>query len=492
MSMTLQQLSAEVAGARTEGNGQTAIRRVVHDSRSVREGDLFACLVGAEFDGHRFAADALARGASALLVQQDRLNEVPANTSLLVVPDTRVALPRVAAAACGNPSRSMMLVGITGTNGKTTTTNLVAGILSAAGNRTGTIGTLGAEISGEQLDSEHTTPEADQLQALLAEMKARGATAVVMEVSSHAIAKHRTEACHYDVGVFTNLTQDHLDFHHTLDEYFATKLRLFTEYAAASDKPFSASVNADDPRGATVAAKTYGNAILYGIQSPSARVRAIDVETSLSRVRFHAETPAGSFPVELRIGGAFQVYNALAAIGVGYALGVPCGAIAEGLASVRAVPGRFEAVPTGRGFDVVVDYAHTPDGLQNLLRSARRLNPARLIVVFGCGGDRDRTKRPIMGSIVSQNADIAVVTSDNPRSEDPDAIIQEILVGMDGTANKIVEPDRRSAIAEAIAQARDGDIVLIAGKGHETYQVIGDRSLPFDDRQVAREILGTE
>lgn len=464
------------------------VRGVAHDSRAVIPGDLFVCLVGANFDGHKYAADALARGAAAFCVAAGRENAALGRPAI-VVPDTRAALPKVAVEVYDHPSRSLTMVGITGTNGKTTSTYLTASILKAAGRKTGTIGTLGAELMGEPIPSDRTTPEADQLQALLVEINRRGAEAVVMEVSSHALAQGRTDGTEYDAAIFTNLTQDHLDYHGTLDAYFQSKLRLFTDYPAASEKPFVAAVNLDDPRGREVAKAVRGRTLTYGV-SAGADVRALSVDLQPASLSFTASTPSGEIDVTLNIGGAFQVYNALGALAAGLGLGIDLRTVAQGLADLKAVPGRFEAVPNDKGVSVVVDYAHTPDGLKNVLESARQLNPNRLIVVFGCGGDRDRTKRPIMGKLAGELADVAVVTSDNPRTEDPKSIIQEILPGLENTtARKIVEPDRRQAIAAALAEAQPGDILLIAGKGHEDYQEIAGVKHHFDDREVAREIL---
>jgi UDP-N-acetylmuramoyl-L-alanyl-D-glutamate--2,6-diaminopimelate ligase len=488
--VSLADLCALIPGAIVAGDGTINVRDVEHDSRDVRAGDLYACLPGATYDGHDFAADALAAGAAALAIQADHATRVPADATALVVPDTRLALGIIADAVNGKPSQSLKLVGVTGTNGKTTTTLLVAAILRAAGMSAGTIGTLGAELDGDPLHSDHTTPEADRLQALLAEMLARGAQAIAMEVSSHALAQHRIAGCRFDAAAFTNLTQDHLDYHASLDDYFAAKTRLFTDYPAASGKPFAASVNVDDERGAVLARASAGRVLTYGVRSETAHVRAVAVELAPASSRFRALTPVGEIAVRLEIGGSFQVYNALAAIGVALGLGIPTEAIIAGLAGVSAVPGRFESVPTGRGFDVIVDYAHTPDGIANLLRSAGALNPARRILVFGCGGDRDRSKRPIMGRIATENADVVVVTSDNPRTEDPGVIIREVLAGTVGSpARIIVEADRREAIRLALAEARDKDLVLVAGKGHETIQIVGAESHPFDDRAVIRELL---
>lgn len=480
---------AELVGGRIRGDGAVELHGIYHDSRKASPGGIFVCLVGERFDGHEFARDALARGAAALCVDSAHEESMPVSVPALIVEDTRRALPALAAAIHGYPSRRLLLIGVTGTNGKTTTTLLIAAILRAAGYKVGTIGTLGAELMGEWLDSERTTPEADQLQALLAEMHERDGRAMVMEVSSHALDQHRTEGCEFDAAVFTNLSVDHLDWHGTLDSYFESKKRLFTTYPVHSEKPFVASVNLDDPRGGGLAKDTVGRVVTYAVSHP-ADVTGSNIELKPDSVRFTAKLPTRDLPIRLNIGGAFQVNNALGAIAVAVGLGIPLAAVAEGLESVRAIPGRFESVPTDRGFHVVVDYAHTPDGLENLLRSARRLNPNRVIAVFGCGGDRDRTKRPIMGRLAGELADVAVVTSDNPRTESPDVIIQEILPGLNDTkARVLVEADRRKAIGIALREARKNDMVLIAGKGHETYQIVNGVEHPFDDRIVARELL---
>lgn len=487
--MNLHTLTTRLQEARIKGDASVEVRGITHDSRAVKPGDLFVCLVGEKFDGHRFIGDALARGAAALVVDEGHSDTAPEAVPALIVRNTRRALPELAAAVYGDPSRRLTMVAVTGTNGKTTTTRLIGSILRAAGKRTGTIGTLGAELMDDPLPSEHTTPEADQLQALLAEMEKRGAEAVAMEVSSHALTQYRTDGTSIDAAAFTNLTQDHLDYHGTMESYFESKRRLFTEYPAVSGKEFAASINVDDSWGRRLAVGSRGQVVTYAVKQP-ADVRAEDVHIEPARLAFRCVTDAGAFDVHLSIGGAFQVYNALAAIGVGIGLDLSTEAIQKGLAGLRAVPGRFEAVETGRGFHAIVDYAHTPDGLDNVITAAKRLNPNRLIVVFGCGGNRDRTKRPIMGKIAATRADVAIVTSDNPRHEEPGAIIEEITTGMQSpSARVVVEPDRRAAIALAVGEAKDGDIVLIAGKGHEDYQIVGDSVLPFDDRQVVREVV---
>jgi len=507
-SIPLSELVARVPKAAIIGGTDPVVTGLTHDSRKVQPGDLYICKRGAHFDGHKFAAQALESGAVAVVVNRDGLAEagvtLPADACVVGVADTARALPMLACAFYGDPSRAMMMVGVTGTNGKTTTTRMVAAILRAAGRRVGTIGTLGSELDGVPIPSDHTTPEADELQMLLARMRDSGADAVVMEVSSHALAQGRTDGIAFSAGIFTNLTQDHLDFHGTMDAYFAAKALLFSEYPVLYPRPnkipFIGVINVAEWDGKYLVTLARGEVITFTTADNPANLHAEEIDLSPDASRFVAVYDNGMkvvrLPITLPVGGAFQVGNALAAIGATLRLGIPLETIAKGLSELPPVPGRFEAVPTGeRGFSVVVDYAHTPDGLENLLRSARDLKPARLLAVFGCGGDRDRTKRPKMGRLAATLAEIAIVTSDNPRTEDPDAIIAEILTGMDRntdpeiTAEIHVEPDRRKAIALAIAQARSGDIVLIAGKGHEDYQILGTTKHHFDDREVAREIM---
>lgn len=485
------------------------ITGITHDSRSVQPGHLFVCLRGQHFDGHQFALDALRRGAAAIVGQQGVFEEMgislPAKIPVVHVPDTRRALALLACAFYEDPSHSLKVIGVTGTNGKTTTVRMIASILRAAGERVGTIGTLGAELDGEWLPSEHTTPEANQLQELLATMRDRGAQSVVMEVSSHALALYRTDGIAFRGAAFTNITQDHLDFHKTMEAYFQAKARLFSEYPVLYPRPdkavFVSAINVSQWEGRELVTLARGDVITYSLHvEDPAVLRPDQVALSPEATRFVAFYDSGTekweMPIQLPLGGAFQVGNALAAIGLTLRLGVDKRTIAQGLATMPAVPGRFERVPTGdRGFSVIVDYAHTPDGLENLLHSAQQLNPTRILCVFGCGGNRDRGKRPLMGRLAATQADIVIVTSDNPRHEDPQAIIQEILTGINPTtdpqikAQVFVEPDRRAAIYKAISLAAPGDIVLIAGKGHEDYQIVGDTKHPFDDRLVAQEAL---
>jgi UDP-N-acetylmuramyl-tripeptide synthetase len=505
-SIPLEAIIARLPQARALNGLNTQIQGITHDSRRVKPGDLFVCLVGAAHDGHRFGAQALADGAAALLVNEGGFEaasvQMPAGAMIVTVPDTRKALPLAACALYDDPSQALTMVGVTGTNGKTTTTRMAAAILRAAGKKVGTIGTLGAELDGSPIPSEHTTPEADQLQALLAQMRDDGADAVVMEVSSHSLVQHRTDGIAFCAGVFTNLTQDHLDFHESMEAYFAAKARLFADYPVrfprADGAEFVAAINISAWEGRYLLTMARGEIITFALGDGAAALRAEQARFRPDATEFVAVYGSGEtefrMPISLPVGGAFQVGNALAAIAVCLGLGIGWDKIAEGLASMAPVPGRFESVATGgAGFSVIVDYAHTPDGLANVLRSARELDPARIILVFGCGGNRDRTKRPIMGRLAAMLADVAIVTSDNPRHEEPQAIIDEILTGTaagpETRAEVLVEPDRRAAIHAALSQARQNDIVLIAGKGHEDYQIVGDEVLPFDDGQVAREWL---
>ena len=486
---TLHGIALECGVGDIKGSPLTRVLGVSHDSRKVSEGDLFACLVGTNHDGHNFVGEALARGAAALLVNRSRIENVPEGVPTLAVEDTREMLGPIAAVVYGDPSRHMDVIGVTGTNGKSTTVAMCASIGRAAGLATGTIGTLGARAMGRELPSLHTTPEADDLQRLFAEMRRMDVGFVAMEVSSHGLELRRTDGTRFAGAVFTNLTQDHLDFHGTLDAYFDAKLRLFRDYPKLSRRPFQAAVNIDDPRGADVAAATRGNVVTFGLNE-GAEVRATDVVARATRTLFTLVTKQGAVRIELPVGGSFQVMNALGAGAVMLAMGTPLEAVAEGLHAMEPVPGRFESVPTGRDWDLIVDFAHTPDGLESLLRSARALSPGRIILVMGCGGDRDAGKRPIMGRIGAEGADVLVVTSDNPRHEDPSEIVRQILAGIpDGACKLISEVDRRKATEIAINEARAGDLVLIAGKGGETYTIIGDERIPYDDREVAREIL---
>lgn len=447
----------------------------------VRSGDAFFCIPGLRHDGHEFAADAVARGAVVLVVDHALSLDVPQ----VVVPDTRVALATAAARFFGDPTERLTVVGITGTNGKTTTTYLLDSIFRAAGKRTGLIGTVETRIGDERLPSAHTTPESLDLQALFARMEAGGVSHVSMEVSSHAIDLHRVDAVRFSVAAFTNLTQDHLDYHRTLDEYWAVKQRLFTEFEVGQRV-----VNVDDPRGMELASGT-GAGWTVG-RGAERTVRSSEEQATPVSTTFTLSSPQGTARLLLPLAGAYNVSNALVAAASALAAGIPFEAVVAGLEHAPQVPGRLERIDEGQPFAVLVDYAHTPDSLAKAIAATREATPGRVITVFGCGGDRDPDKRPLMGSAAGAGSDIVVVTSDNPRSEDPRSIIDAIEPGLLAVgARYSVEPDRRDAIRTAIAMASAGDTVLIAGKGHEDYQIFADGTVHFDDREVAREELRT-
>ncbi len=453
------------------------VRNLAYDNRLVRPGTLFFCVPGFTRDGHDFAPDAIARGAVALVVERPLGLGVPE----IQVPSVRTAMAPAAAAFYGDPTASLLTVGVTGTNGKTTTAFLVHALLEADKRQTGLLGTVKSVIGGAERPVERTTPEAIDLQRTFREMLDGGDVACAMEVSSHALELHRADAIHFAVAIFTNLTQDHLDFHGTMEEYFLAKRRLFVD-----GRPKQAVINIDDPYGARLAAEI-SNPVTFGIQS-DATYRATDLSTDLTGSRFTLHGPDGSTELRSPLPGLFNIYNVLGALAAVRALGVSAETSTAAIETAGSVPGRFEPVDAGQEFAVLVDYAHTPDSLENVLQAARQLTAGRVHVVFGCGGDRDRGKRPMMGEIATRLADRVIVTSDNPRSEDPDAIIKEILVGTGPTVEH--DADRRAAIHTAIAGARAGDVVVIAGKGHEQGQEFeGGRKIPFDDVTVAREAL---
>jgi UDP-N-acetylmuramoyl-L-alanyl-D-glutamate--2,6-diaminopimelate ligase len=454
---------------------EVVVDALTHDTREVGPGALFVCVPGARVDGHDLAAEAVAAGAVALVCERP----LPLDVPQAIVPDARAAMAPLADRFYGAPTRDLRVVGVTGTNGKTTTAYLVHAVLEAAGLQCGILGTVEQRVGGRSEPVERTTPEAIPLQRTFRRMLDAGDVACAMEVSSHALALHRVDDVRFAVAAFTNLTQDHLDFHPTMEDYFAAKALLF-------DGRCPGAVNADDPYGRRLPA-----ALRYGIDPANeADVRARDVVLRASGTSFRLVTPRGERSVTSRLPGAFNVSNTLAAVSVGLLLGLDLDAVVDGVESMPGVPGRMEPVAVGRPFAVIVDYAHTPDALRMVLETARGFCDGRLRVVFGCGGDRDRTKRPLMGAVAVALADDVVVTSDNPRSESPEAIIAAILTGAGVGAGVTVEPDRRAAIALAIARANPGDVVVIAGKGHEQGQEQAGVKRPFDDRVVAREVLG--
>jgi UDP-N-acetylmuramoyl-L-alanyl-D-glutamate--2,6-diaminopimelate ligase len=471
----------------TRADGES-VTGVTYDSRRVERGRVFVALRGLRTDGSEYARQAIARGA--LCVVSEQVAPKGLDDRWLQVSDGRLALALLADAFAGHPSGAMTVVGITGTNGKTTTAHLVASILDAAGLPCGLLGTVGYRIGTDVREATHTTPEAPDVQALLREMVDRGCRACAMEVSSHALALRRVDGMHFAAGVFTNLTRDHLDFHGDMESYFQAKRRLFEMLPPGAPS----LINADDPK-ATALVGICSRPVTYAMNRP-ADVTSGSVTFSLEGLTFDIRTPRGTLRAQSSLVGRPNVANILAAAATGTALELRTDAIEHGIASLKGVPGRFEVVSTPTdGVTVVVDYAHTDDALRNVLETARPLTKGRLITVFGCGGDRDRTKRPLMGAVAGRLSDLVLVTSDNPRSENPARIIEEIQRGItpdtrrDASQRFLTVVDRRDAIGQAIELARPGDVVLIAGKGHEKYQVIGDRVLPFDDVAVARQAL---
>ncbi|MGH9218311.1 MAG: UDP-N-acetylmuramoyl-L-alanyl-D-glutamate--2,6-diaminopimelate ligase [Vicinamibacterales bacterium] len=484
---TLRTLLATPPGAELELAAETPVAAIAYDSRRVVPGSVFVALKGLKADGDAFAEQAMSRGARAIVSQSPQRSGVA--VPWIVVRDARLALALLADRFFHHPSRRMPVIGVTGTNGKTTTSYLLCAILDAAGLRAGMLGTVAYRIAGEDREASRTTPEAPDVQLLLNEMLERGSKSAVMEVSSHALSLKRVDGMRFAAGVFTNLTRDHLDFHDDMEAYFAAKRRLFE--MLPPDAP--AVVNIDDPRGADMGAAAT-RSVTYAI-GKAADVTPGPLEVSLEGLEFDARTPKGQVHIRSTLVGRPNVYNILAAVAATTALDVPIVAVERGIAGLQGVPGRFErASAASDDITVIVDYAHTDDALRNLLEMARPLAQRRLITVFGAGGDRDRTKRPLMGMVAARLSDVVVITSDNPRSEDPRRIIDEVILGAQPeTRQRDVElltiVDRREAILHAVSHAEPGDLVLIAGKGHEKYQEIGGKSLPFDDVAVAREAL---
>ena len=487
----LQALQGQVAIIEGAGDHTISVYAVTDDSRSIQPGSVFIAVQGERVDGHRFIPAAVQAGMAGLVSQQpvEKLS-VP----FVRVVDSRKALGLLGSRFYGEPSSQMRMIGVTGTNGKTTTTYVCKALLEALGQRVGLIGTIGYQISEKTIPASHTTPGALELQQLLTQMVADNCTVVVMEVSSHALAQERVAGCEYDVAVFSNLTQDHLDFHKTMDEYFQAKLRLFTGLSQTRKSNKRAILNVDDPMGQRIKELCPAPVWTYALKT-QADLRAEHVRLSLGGTTFTAATPAGSFPVESHLVGEHNVYNLLSAIGVALHEGATPDQVRAAVGQVNNVPGRFERVMAGQPFTVVVDYAHTEDALVRLLTAAKVLKTGRLITVFGCGGDRDRGKRPQMGKAAVRYSDVVVLTSDNPRMEDPLSILQEVETGV---AEALKEhphveyrkvTDRREAIQAAVEEARAGDMVLIAGKGHEDYQIIGTQKIHWDDREVAREAI---
>ncbi len=495
MKKTVQQIMSVLPEGQIDGNIQEEITGVTSDSRVVEDGFLFVCLPGLHVDGHDFVEKAIAQGARTILAS--RRIEHPDNITVIYVPDTREALLKVAPCFYEYPAQKMRMIGVTGTNGKTTTTHIIGHILEEQGYKVGIIGTVHVLIGKKAYPIHNTTPDAGELQPILQRMVDEKVDYCIMEVSSHALDLRRVAGVEFDTAVFTNLTQDHLDYHKTFENYLAAKAKLFEQVSAAGQKKENkgAVINIDDPYGRDILAKTSAPTITYGTKGQG-DLEAVDIHMTSKHTACEISFEGKQYHMEANITGMFNIYNVLAAVGATLQEGVPMDKIIKALASFHAVPGRFELVEEGQNFAVVVDYAHTPDGLENILTTAKEITSKRIIVVFGCGGDRDATKRPIMGRIAAKYADVIYVTSDNPRTEDPQSIVDQVTAGVmeDLSEGKICHSitDREEAIRAAIAFAKEGDIVLIAGKGHEDYQILKDKTIHFDDREVARQALRGE
>ena len=478
------------------------VNAVCYDSRKVTPGAVFVAIEGFAADGHRFIPDAVKQGAVAVICRKP----VVVDAVVIRVADPRAALAQLSCRFYGHPADRMTLVGVTGTSGKTTVTYLLEQILEKAGHRPGVVGTINYRYAGQAFTNPVTTPESLELQGMLRQMADSGTTHVVMEVSSHSLDLHRVDGCHYDLAVFTNLSHDHLDHHGTMERYWHSKKRLFSDYLKPADSgnPVRAVVNTDDPRGRELAA-ALGTMALRTAAYGDGDIVPLGVVRDLAGIRGGIASSLGATSFDSPLVGDFNLENILSAAGAALALGIPTAAIGAGIDATGCVPGRLERIPEGGGRYIFVDYSHKPAALENAISALRALTAGRLITVFGCGGDRDRAKRAVMGEIAARLSDLSVVTSDNPRSEDPLAIIAQVESGVRQVCTRrltadalttgwpekgyLVEPDRRAAIASAIAAAHAGDAVLIAGKGHETYQILADETIHFDDREVARQVL---
>jgi UDP-N-acetylmuramyl-tripeptide synthetase len=483
--MHLRKAIEQIPGIDFAGEPDVDILGISYDSRTVRKGDLFVAIRGEKTDGVLFARQAVDQGASAVASEKD-LDFEP-HAAILKVPDARRFLADISRIFFLDPSSNLNLVGITGTNGKTTTSYLMDSIYGRAGIRSCLAGTLGMKIGSRRFDSRHTTPEASDLMCFLGQAVAEGCTHGALEVSSHSLALKRVFGTRFTVGVFTNLTRDHLDFHKDMESYFQAKKRLFA--AENGNRVEIAVINTDDPYGRRLKDEIGCPVLCIGFGT-QAEIRVLEHGSRADGTVLKLSTPAGEIRVESRLIGQPNIYNIMAATGAALAQGIGPDQIRQGVESLRGVPGRLELVEAGQDFTVVVDYAHSPDALENLLKTVSRLPHEKIITVFGCGGDRDRTKRPVMGEIAANLSDLVLATSDNPRSENPLDILGEIEPGLrKGRAPYQIIPDRRQAIQSAVSMARTGDVVVIAGKGHEDYQIIGTRVIPFDDRKLARDLI---
>ncbi|WP_342347979.1 UDP-N-acetylmuramoyl-L-alanyl-D-glutamate--2,6-diaminopimelate ligase [uncultured Nitrospira sp.] len=497
--MTLRELLASLDKVPSEGDLQREVMSITEDSRQVKPGSVFVAIKGEHYDGHEFVRQAQNQGAVGVVVEEDFETQDPpvgGNPSVLIrVKNSRKALGLLAAKLSGMPSAQLDMVGVTGTNGKTTVTHLAKSLLEAQGHRVGLLGTVGYVFGTEHRVASHTTPASVELQDMLRAMVNAGLDVAVMEVSSHALALDRIAGCEFDIVVFTNLTQDHLDFHHTLDNYFQAKLRLFTECVDSGQKtrPKRALVNADDERAPLILQHCSIPTWTYGIHT-EADIRAESVRLSMGGTDFLLSSPHGPLTIKSQLVGEHNVSNLLAAIGIALEMGMTGPMIEQAVQSVANVPGRFERINEGQPFTVVVDYAHTEDALYRLLRAAKAITEGRIITVFGCGGDRDAGKRPKMGQVAARHSDVVIVTSDNPRTENPHTILTQIEQGIQSLlpqerCSYQIIADRAEAIHAAVSEAKGGDLLLIAGKGHEDYQILGTQKIHFDDREEARKAI---
>lgn len=483
--MRLQDLLANLHDFTEKGNDNPFITSLEMDSREVEKGSLFFCVKGSTFDGHVFASEAEAKGAVAIIAEKDVGVSIP----VIKVKDTRRAMAVMADAFYQQPTHKLQLIGVTGTNGKTSISHIVEEIFKEAGEKTGLIGTMYTKIGEKTIEMKNTTPESVTLQKFFHQMVSAKVTRVVMEVSSHALDIGRVHGCDFNIAVFSNLTQDHLDYHRTIDEYRRVKGLLFASLGNRFDKdnPKFAVLNNDDTASEEYARSTSATIVTYGIHQ-TADIMAANIRMTASGTEFDLITPFGSYEVKTNLIGQFSVYNVLAAIATGIVSRIPISTIIRAIEKVKGVPGRFEIVNQGQNFTVIVDYAHTPDSLENVLRTVRQFAKGKINVIIGCGGDRDRSKRPLMAKIATKFADVPIFTSDNPRSEDPLEILKEMEAGVEGEFY-ITIPDREKAIFYAISNAGENDIIIIAGKGHETYQIIGNKTHSFDDRLVAARAI---
>ena len=482
--MKLKPLFSEVEYTLLQGSMEIEMNRIQYDSRKIGENDIFVCITGLKADGHRFAKGAVESGARVLVCE--RMPEgIAEDITVIQVDNARYALAMISVAYYGNPAKKMRLIGVTGTNGKTTITYLIQTILNEMGRKVGVIGTIENRIGDRVLPTERTTPESKELQELFALMVEEGVTDVVMEVSSHSLDLDRVAGINFDIGIFTNLTQDHLDYHLTMENYMLAKAKLF-------ERSKCSVINMDDDAGRKIAGLAQGEILQYAVDAP-AQLHAKNVQIHADGTDFDLEWDGLEYQVHLNTPGRFSVYNALGAIGACMIMDIPMEHIIRGLGDNPGVSGRFQSIRSKEGYLAVVDYAHTPDGLENILKTAKEFAKGRILTVFGCGGDRDKTKRPIMGRIAGELSDYCIVTSDNPRTEDPLQIMNEVEAGVLETACPYTKiGDRKDAIFFAANMAKSGDVIIIAGKGHETYQIFADKTIHFDDSEQIRKAFGED